>query len=329
MQGILIVDKPAGWTSFDVIAKLRGVLETRKLGHSGTLDPMATGVLPVFAGPSTKAADLQPDHTKAYRARVRLGIATDTGDITGEVTATGPVQVDGEAVRRVLASFAGDRMQLPPMYSAVKINGVPLYKAARAGKTVERKARPITIHSIELVGTGGENEYDIQVSCSKGTYIRVLAEEIGQALGCPATLAALRRTRAGVWDESCAHTLEEVLAAKEQGGLAAVQALLLDTETAFRPCLCWRWTRRPGSGWKTARRCLACPPRRGATGCAAKGSLSAWASWRTGCCGRKNYLWREGKSAWRFTGRWSRCSRRGAVPWRWAISMACTRVTGR
>lgn len=235
MQGILIVDKPAGWTSFDVIAKLRGVLETRKLGHSGTLDPMVTGVLPVFAGPSTKAADLQPDHTKAYRARVRLGVATDTGDITGEVTATGPVQADEEAVRRVLASFVGDRMQLPPMYSAVKINGVPLYKAARAGKTVERKARPITIHSIELVGTGGENEYDIQVSCSKGTYIRVLAEEIGQALGCPATLAALRRTRAGVWDESCAHTLEEILAAKEQGGLAAVQALLLDTETAFSP----------------------------------------------------------------------------------------------
>ena len=235
MQGILIVDKPAGWTSFDVIAKLRGVLETRKLGHSGTLDPMATGVLPVFAGPSTKAADLQPDHTKAYRARVRLGVATDTGDITGEVTATGPVQSDEEAVRRVLESFVGDRMQLPPMYSAVKINGVPLYKAARAGKTVERKARPITIHSIELVGTGGENEYDIQVSCSKGTYIRVLAEEIGQALGCPATLAALRRTRAGVWDESCAHTLEEILAAKEQGGLAAVQALLLDTETAFSP----------------------------------------------------------------------------------------------
>ncbi len=233
MQGILIVDKPAGWTSFDVIAKLRGVLETRKLGHSGTLDPMATGVLPVFAGPSTKAADLQPDHTKAYRARVRLGVATDTGDITGEVTSTGPVQADEEAVRRVLESFVGDRMQLPPMYSAVKINGVPLYKAARAGKTVERKPRPITIHSIELVGTGGENEYDIQVSCSKGTYIRVLAEEIGQALGCPATLAALRRTRAGVWDESCAHTLEEILAAKEQGGLAAVQALLLDTETAF------------------------------------------------------------------------------------------------
>ncbi len=235
MQGILIVDKPAGWTSFDVIAKLRGVLETRKLGHSGTLDPMATGVLPVFAGPSTKAADLQPDHTKAYRARVRLGVATDTGDITGEVTSTGPVQADEEAVRRVLESFVGDRMQLPPMYSAVKINGVPLYKAARAGKTVERKPRPITIHSIELVGTGGENEYDIQVSCSKGTYIRVLAEEIGQALGCPATLAALRRTRAGVWDESCAHTLEEILAAKEQGGLAAVQALLLDTETAFSP----------------------------------------------------------------------------------------------
>ena len=235
MQGILIVDKPAGWTSFDVIAKLRGVLETRKLGHSGTLDPMATGVLPVFAGPSTKAADLQPDHTKAYRARVRLGVATDTGDITGEVTSTGPVQADEEAVRRVLESFVGDRMQLPPMYSALKINGVPLYKAARAGKTVERKPRPITIHSIELVGTGGENEYDIQVSCSKGTYIRVLAEEIGQALGCPATLAALRRTRAGVWNESCAHTLEEILAAKEQGGLAAVQALLLDTETAFSP----------------------------------------------------------------------------------------------
>ena len=188
-NGILPVDKPAGWTSFDVLAKLRGALGTRKLGHSGTLDPMATGVLAVFIGKATAAADRQLDHDKTYEATLRLGLRTDTGDVTGETMETAPVTVGAQELCAVLPQFRGDRMQLPPMYSAVKINGQPLYKAARKGQTVERTPRPITIYDIEYLGSPAQDEYTIRVACSKGTYIRVLAEEIGAALGVPATLS--------------------------------------------------------------------------------------------------------------------------------------------
>ena len=140
-NGILPVDKPAGWTSFDVLAKLRGALGTRKLGHSGTLDPMATGVLAVFIGKATSAADRQLDHDKTYEATLRLGLRTDTGDVPGTTLETAPVTVGEAELRAVLPQFRGDRMQLPPMYSAVKINGQPLYKAARKGQTVERTPR--------------------------------------------------------------------------------------------------------------------------------------------------------------------------------------------
>ncbi len=235
MQGILIIDKPQGWTSFDVIAKLRGLLSTRKLGHSGTLDPMATGVLPVFVGQSAKAVDLQLDHTKAYRARIKFGISTDTGDITGEVLTQSDAVISQADLVEVLPRFEGEQMQLPPMYSAVKVNGVPLYKAARAGKTVERTPRPITVHSIRYLGQCAENEFEIEVSCSKGTYIRVIAEDIGKALGCPATLSGLRRIRAGLWGEEHAVTLQQVQALRDEQGLEAVQTLLLDTETVFTP----------------------------------------------------------------------------------------------
>ena len=153
MQGLLIVDKPMAGTSFDVVAKLRGVLGTRKLGHSGTLDPMATGVLPVFCGGASKAVDLQLDHDKSYRAVLRLGARTDTGDITGTVLETAPVTAGEAELLAVLPQFVGKQMQVPPMYSAVKINGQPLYKLAREGKTVERKARPIEIYSIEYGGS--------------------------------------------------------------------------------------------------------------------------------------------------------------------------------
>src|SRR5699024_10627312 len=146
-NGILPVDKPAGWTSHDVLAKLRGALGTRRLGHAGTLDPMATGVLAVFIGPATAAADRQPNHDKTYEATLRLGVATDTGDVTGSVLRTAPVTVGEEALLAVLPQFIGRIEQLPPMYSAVKIDGQPLYKAARAGKTVERKPRPVTIYA--------------------------------------------------------------------------------------------------------------------------------------------------------------------------------------
>ena len=232
MQGILIVDKPMDWTSFDVVAKLRGVLGTRKLGHSGTLDPMATGVLPVFCGGASKAVDLQLDHDKAYRAVLRLGQRTDTGDITGTVLETAPVTAGERELRAVLPQFVGKQMQVPPMYSAVKVGGQPLYKLAREGKTVERKARPIEIYSITYGGSPAENEYVLEVTCSKGTYIRTLLEDIADALGQKGTMSALRRVAAGVYSEADAHTLEEIQAAKDVGP-EALQALMLPVESVF------------------------------------------------------------------------------------------------
>ena len=232
MQGILIVDKPTDWTSFDVIAKLRGILGTRKLGHSGTLDPMATGVLPVFCGGASKAVDLQLDHTKAYRATLKLGARTDTGDVIGTVLETAPVTAGEKELLEVLPRFVGPRMQTPPMYSAVKINGQPLYKLARQGMEVERKARPIEILSIQYEGSPAENEYTLTVKCSKGTYIRVLLEEIAEAMGQKGTMSALRRVAAGVYTEADAHSLEEIQAAKNAGP-EALQALMLPVESVF------------------------------------------------------------------------------------------------
>ena len=232
MQGILIVDKPTDWTSFDVIAKLRGILGTRKLGHSGTLDPMATGVLPVFCGGASKAVDLQLDHSKAYRATLKLGARTDTGDVTGTVLETAPVTAGEKELLEVLPRFVGPRMQTPPMYSAVKINGQPLYKLARQGMEVERKARPIEILSIQYEGSPAENEYTLTVKCSKGTYIRVLLEEIAEAMGQKGTMSALRRVAAGVYTEADAHSLEEIQAAKNAGP-EALQALMLPVESVF------------------------------------------------------------------------------------------------
>ena len=232
MQGILIVDKPTDWTSFDVIAKLRGMLGTRKLGHSGTLDPMATGVLPVFCGGASKAVDLQLDHTKAYRATLKLGARTDTGDVTGTVLETAPVTAGEKELLEVLPRFVGPRMQTPPMYSAVKINGQPLYKLARQGMEVERKARPIEILSIQYEGSPAENEYTLTVKCSKGTYIRVLLEENAEAMGQKGTMSALRRVAAGVYTEADAHSLEEIQAAKNAGP-EALQALMLPVESVF------------------------------------------------------------------------------------------------
>lgn len=230
MNGILVVDKPAGWTSFDVIAKLRGVLATRKLGHSGTLDPMATGVLPVFVGNAAKAVDLQPNHDKTYVAQMRFGLATDTGDITGAPVQTGGRLVSEEELRAALLAFTGPQLQIPPMYSAVKVDGVALYKLARQGQTVERKARPVTIYRLELLCRTGQQEFELLVECSKGTYVRTLVEDLGKALDCPACLAGLRRTKAGVFSLEGSRTLEELQAAKEAGML---EKLLLPVETVF------------------------------------------------------------------------------------------------
>ena len=231
-SGILIIDKPAGWTSMDVCAKVRGIFHEKRVGHGGTLDPMATGVLPVFCGGASKAVDLQLDHTKAYRAVLKLGARTDTGDVTGTVLETAPVTAGEKELLEVLPQFVGAQMQTPPMYSAVKINGQPLYKMARQGIEVERKARPIEIFSLEYGGSPAENEYELTVRCSKGTYIRVLLEDIAAAMGQKGTMSALRRVAAGVYTEADAHTLEEIQAAKNEGP-AALEALMLPVESVF------------------------------------------------------------------------------------------------
>lgn len=230
MDGILVIDKPQDFTSFDVVAKLRGICGTRKIGHGGTLDPMATGVLPVFVGRSVKAVDLQPRQDKIYEGTLLLGVATDTGDITGNIQHSAPVPVAEAEVKAVLPGFLGPQQQMPPMVSAIKVNGKPLYQYAREGKEIERKMRSIEIFSIEYLGPQGENRYGLRVHCSKGTYIRTLAEDIGKSLGVPATLAALRRTAAGVFDLAQAHTLEEVQRAKDEGNLTQ---LLLPVQAVF------------------------------------------------------------------------------------------------
>lgn len=234
LNGILLMNKPQGFTSHDVVAKLRGILHTRRIGHGGTLDPMATGVLPVFVGGATKAADFAAAQDKEYVAGFTLGYCTDTQDVTGEMLQTSERYAAEYAVKQMVRRFIGPQQQVPPMYSAVKINGQPLYKLAREGVTVERKARPIEIYGIEYGGSPAENEYVLTVRCSKGTYIRTLLEEIATAMGQKGTMSALRRTAAGLYTEADAHTLEEILAAKEQGS-AALEALMLPVESVFTP----------------------------------------------------------------------------------------------
>ncbi len=207
-NGILIIDKPAGWTSMDVCAKIRGILHEKRVGHGGTLDPMATGVLPVFVGRATRAASFAEDSRKEYVAGLRLGLVTNTQDATGEVLEERPADVSKERLEEVLARFRGEIQQLPPMYSAVKINGKKLYELARKGKEVERKPRSVTIYDLELLEA--ESGYTLRCLCSKGTYIRTLCHDIGEALGCGGCMSALRRTMAAGYTLSDAVTLEDV-----------------------------------------------------------------------------------------------------------------------
>lgn len=230
LNGVLIVDKPAGWTSFDVVAKMRGVLGTKKIGHSGTLDPMATGVLPLFVGPAARAVDMQQDHTKAYEAKAFFGLRTDTGDITGRVLEEKKVLIEEAAVKAALPFFVGKQMQTPPMYSAVKVNGQPLYKLARKGQEAVRAPRPIEIFSFDYLRREEENEFWVRVSCSKGTYVRVLIEELGQRLDAPAVLSGLRRIRSGAYTLEKAHTVDEICRAKEEGRL---KDLLYPVDSVF------------------------------------------------------------------------------------------------
>ena len=196
MNGIVIIDKPQGWTSQDVTARLRRVFNTRRIGHGGTLDPMATGVLPVFVGRATRGVEFSEHAEKTYETVLQLGIATDTEDTTGTVLEEKEVDITSEKVAAVLEQFRGEILQVPPMYSALKVNGQKLCDLARKGREVERKPRPITIHELTLLETG-ETTLRLRVRCSKGTYIRTLCKDIGEALGCGGCMAELRRVSAG------------------------------------------------------------------------------------------------------------------------------------
>lgn len=217
-NGIIIIDKPEGWTSQDVAAKLRGVFHERRVGHGGTLDPMATGVLPIFIGRATRAVEFFESAEKEYVAGLRLGLETNTQDTTGEMVAEKPVSVTRSQVKAVLNQFLGLQQQLPPMYSAVKIGGKKLYELARQGKMVERKPREITIHDLELLEGDGA-EYRFRVRCSKGTYVRTLCHDIGQALGCGGCMSSLRRTQAGCFSLGQAVTMEALLGEQNPASL--------------------------------------------------------------------------------------------------------------
>ena len=213
MNGIVIVDKPQGWTSQDVTAKLRGVFQTRRIGHGGTLDPMATGVLPVFVGRATRGVEFFEHAEKTYETVLRLGITTDTEDITGTVLTEQDAFVTATMLEEVLQQFRGQILQVPPMYSALKINGQKLVDLARKGKTVERQPRPVTIHELTLLSMEADG-IRLRVRCSKGTYIRTLCKDIGEALGCGGCMAALRRVQAGAYTVDEAIPLAELIASE-------------------------------------------------------------------------------------------------------------------
>ena len=227
MNGIVIIDKPAGWTSQDVTARLRRVFGTRRIGHGGTLDPMATGVLPVFVGRATRGVEFFEHAEKTYETELLLGIATDTEDTTGTVLFRREVSVTPEQLTAVLERFRGEIMQIPPMYSALKVNGQKLCDLARKGRQVERQPRPVTIHELTLLSREGDT-LRLRVRCSKGTYIRTLCADIGEALGCGGCMQALRRTQAGEYTIAEAVPLQQLLESPEP------ETYLRDVDTMFR-----------------------------------------------------------------------------------------------
>lgn len=227
MNGIVIIDKPAGWTSQDVTARLRRVFGTRRIGHGGTLDPMATGVLPVFVGRGTRGVEFFEHAGKTYETELLLGVATDTEDTTGTVLTRREVSVTQEQLDGTLERFRGEIMQIPPMYSALKVNGQKLCDLARKGRQVERQPRPVTIHELTLLSREGDTLH-LRVRCSKGTYIRTLCADIGEALGCGGCMQALRRTQAGEYTIAEAVPLQQLLEAAEP------ETYLRDVDTMFR-----------------------------------------------------------------------------------------------
>ena len=229
MNGILLIDKQPDWTSNDVVAKLKGILHQRRIGHSGTLDPMATGLLVVFVGRATRAVAFAEGHDKRYLAGLRLGITTDTQDITGAVLEEKNVSVSMEELDQALALFRGEIQQVPPMYSAIKHQGRRLYDIARKGGQVERAPRTITIHDLRVTGGKG-GDWLLDVSCSKGTYVRTLCHDLGQTLGCGGCMSSLRRVQAGQFSVDQAVTLEQVQHMADEG---RAEELLLPVDSLF------------------------------------------------------------------------------------------------
>lgn len=235
IHGVINIYKIKGFTSHDVVAKLRGIVKQKKIGHTGTLDPDATGVLPVCLGSATKLCDMLTDKEKEYIAKVQLGVTTDTQDMTGTVLSEKKVNVTENQVREMIQSFVGPYEQIPPMYSALKVNGKKLYELAREGKEVERKARPVTIHYIEIQDMSLP-QITIKVGCSKGTYIRTLCHDLGEKLGCGAAMASLERTRSGQFSLDTAITLaelEEKLKNSGEDKEKALQTLVIPVDKMF------------------------------------------------------------------------------------------------
>lgn len=231
MKGVLCVNKPRDFTSFDVIAKLRGILHIRRLGHGGTLDPMATGVLPVFVESATKACDIMPDTDKSYIAGFRLGVTTDTQDVTGNILTASDKPVSLEELEAVLPEFTGRIMQLPPMYSAVQVNGKRLYDLARQGIEVERTPREIEVKSLYIFKYDETTrEGSIEVDCGKGTYIRTIIHDIGEKLGCGGIMTELVRTSSGGFTFNECYTLEEIQKAADKG---RIEELIIPIERVF------------------------------------------------------------------------------------------------
>lgn len=229
MNGIILIDKPQGWTSHDVVGKLRGILHERRIGHSGTLDPLATGLLVVFIGRATRAVEFAEADRKEYVAGLRLGMNTDTQDITGRIISKETDIPDEPEVRIAIERFRGELEQIPPMYSAVKIGGKKLYELARKGESIERKPRHITIFGLEITSRS-DNDYILDVVCSKGTYIRTLCHDIGAALGCGGCMSSLRRTKSGVFSVDNAYTIAEI---QEAADRREEEKLLLPIDTLF------------------------------------------------------------------------------------------------
>lgn len=232
INGIINIHKEEGFTSHDVVAKMRGICGQKKIGHTGTLDPMATGVLPVCLGSGTKLCDMLTDKDKEYVTELLLGQTTDTQDVTGQVLSENPVTVSEEEVRDAVMSFVGDYAQVPPMYSALKVNGKKLYELAREGKEVERKARPVRIMEIEILEIRLP-VVKMRVACSKGTYIRTLCADIGEKLGCGGTMKSLVRTRVSEFDLTNAVTLGKLQELRDTGRLSEG---ILPVDMCFREC---------------------------------------------------------------------------------------------